>query len=73
MSSSHSGGDGRGPGAFEEPEEPEERDRGSAPLPPADAIRSEALLRGKSEVRILHREDVYRLILTRSGKLLLQK
>jgi hemin uptake protein HemP len=36
-------------------------------------LRSEDLLRGQIEVLITHGSDVYRLRLTRSGKLILQK
>lgn len=41
----------------------------SAPL----AIRSEELLQGRGEVRILHNGEQYRLTVTRSGKLILHK
>lgn len=37
------------------------------------AIRSEALLQGKREALILHAGEVYRLRLTKNGKLLLTK
>jgi hemin uptake protein HemP len=36
-------------------------------------IESEALLGGRSEIRIRHRGEVYRLTLTRAGKLILHK
>jgi hemin uptake protein HemP len=36
-------------------------------------IRSEDLLQGASEVRILHGNDVYRLRLTHNGRLILSK
>jgi hemin uptake protein HemP len=36
-------------------------------------ILSESLLRGRSEVQILHRGELYRLCLTRAGKLILHK
>jgi hemin uptake protein HemP len=36
-------------------------------------IRSEDLLRGASEVRIVHGNDVYRLRLTHNGRLILSK
>jgi hemin uptake protein HemP len=36
-------------------------------------ISSEALLAGQTEVRIRHRGELYRLTLTRSGKLILHK
>lgn len=34
---------------------------------------SESLLQGRSEVQILHRGELYRLCLTRAGKLILHK
>ena len=39
----------------------------------AQPIRSEDLLRGGREVHILHAGELYRLSLTRSGKLILHK
>ena len=36
-------------------------------------VRSEDLLQGTSEVRILHGKDVYRLRLTHNGRLILSK
>jgi hemin uptake protein HemP len=36
-------------------------------------VSSETLMQGASELRIVHRGDVYRLRVTRSGKLILQK
>ena len=36
-------------------------------------INSEALLGGRSEIRIRHRGEIYRLTLTRAGKLILHK
>lgn len=50
-------------------------------LPPADnaaaepqrILRSEELLQGHKEIVIRHGEECYRLRLTRSGKLILQK
>lgn len=44
--------------------------------PPAHAsppLRSEELLGGRREVQILHEGQIYRLLLTRNGKLILQK
>jgi hemin uptake protein HemP len=38
-----------------------------------DAIPSEVLLDGRTEVRIRHRGEIYRLSLTRAGKLILHK
>ena len=40
---------------------------------PVPAIDSETLFRGHREVLILHGDQTYRLRLTRSGKLILQK
>ena len=39
----------------------------------AGPIQSESLLRGRNEIQILHRGEVYRLCLTRAGKLILHK
>lgn len=39
----------------------------------AGPILSESLLRGRNEVQILHRGELYRLCLTRAGKLILHK
>jgi hemin uptake protein HemP len=36
-------------------------------------ILSELLLRGRNEIQILHRGELYRLCLTRAGKLILHK
>lgn len=36
-------------------------------------VTSEALLQGETEIQITHRGDVYRLRVTRSGKLILNK
>ncbi len=36
-------------------------------------IRSEALLQGEREVVILHNEEMYRLMVTKNDKLILQK
>ena len=44
--------------------------------PPAmriPSVQSEALLAGNREVRIIHGQEVYRLMLTRNNKLILQK
>lgn len=48
---------------------------GSETAPPVGLaeIDSELLLGGRSEVRIRHRGDIYRLTLTRAGKLILHK
>jgi hemin uptake protein HemP len=40
---------------------------------PIRTIRSEELLKGTREVLIQHADEVYRLRLTRNGKLILQK
>ena len=52
-----------------------------APPPPAEAARpfsavvwnSEEILKGTKEIQIVHRGEVYRLRLTRNGKLILSK
>jgi len=44
----------------------------AVPAPPLE-IASEALLGGRTEVRIRHRGEIYRLTLTRAGKLILHK
>ncbi len=43
-----------------------------AQAPPLE-ISSETLLGGRTEVRIRHRGEIYRLTLTRAGKLILHK
>jgi hemin uptake protein HemP len=45
----------------------------AAPLAPPLEISSEILLAGRSEIRIRHRGEIYRLTLTRAGKLILHK
>jgi hemin uptake protein HemP len=40
---------------------------------PPPVITSDALLAGRSEIHIRHRGEVYRLTLTRAGKLILHK
>jgi len=45
---------------------------GPAPAPPLE-ISSEALLGDRTEGRIRHRGEIYRLTLTRAGKLILHK
>jgi hemin uptake protein HemP len=47
--------------------------QGDAVETPPHVLRSEDLLRGRSEVWIEHRGDMYRLRLTASGKLYLTK
>ena len=61
--------------AEEQPQPPVERpdERKAEPGAPADTISSEELFRGTREVRIRHAGEVYRLRLTRSGKLILHK
>lgn len=44
----------------------------AVPVPPLE-IASEALLGGRTEVQIRHRGEIYRLTLTRAGKLILHK
>jgi hemin uptake protein HemP len=55
----------------------------AAPVPPLPVVasglkqprqvKSEALLQGDREVQIIHGEEIYRLSLTRQGKLILHK
>lgn len=45
----------------------------STPSPDSSPLRSEDLLAGRREVQILHSGEVYRLLVTRNGKLILQK
>jgi hemin uptake protein HemP len=40
---------------------------------PRKSVSSEELLQGQRELQILHGNDVYRLTLTRTGKLILHK
>ena len=49
---------------------PEEQPEPTIPL---RTLRSEDLLQGQPEVLIAHGNDIYRLRLTRNGKLILQK
>ncbi len=46
---------------------------GSAAESDGSPILSESLLRGRNAVQILHRGELYRLSLTRAGKLILHK
>jgi len=48
-------------------------DAGTPAATPPLEIDSEALLCGRTEVRIRHRGEIYRLTLTRAGKLILHK
>jgi hemin uptake protein HemP len=55
---------------------PQERWTLETPRPVGEGdgpILSESLLRGRSEVQILHRGELYRLCVTRAGKLILHK
>jgi len=49
-----------------------DRDR-REPTPNVPTIRSEDLLRGGRELGIVHDREIYRLILTRNNRLILQK
>lgn len=42
-------------------------------FPPVATVRSEELLRGGRQLRIVHGDQIYRLLLTRNNKLILQK
>ena len=48
-------------------------DAGALPPAPPLEISSETLLGGRTEMRIRHRGEIYRLTLTRAGKLILHK
>jgi hemin uptake protein HemP len=52
---------------------PEGHTSAQTPPPAPKQITSSELLAGQKEVWILHGQEVYRLRLTRSGKLILQK
>ncbi len=52
---------------------PARPDEGEPDSPPPRVVSSETLLGGDREVLIRHGADVYRLIRTRNGKLLLNK
>jgi len=52
--------------------EKEVRDEPPAAYSPSP-LRSEELLGGRREVQILHEGQIYRLLVTRNGKLILQK
>lgn len=56
-----------------EPDRPAHEPMPDAQPSPVPVARSEDLLQGGRELRILHHGTVYRLLLTRSGKLILQK
>ena len=55
------------------PEKDPAKPETSAELPSLRAIRSDEILQGHKEVRIVHEGEVYRLLVTRNGKLILQK
>ncbi len=57
------------------PVDPAGTQQPDGPAPPLDAriLRSEDLLGGRREVIIEHGSEIYRLRLTRNGKLILQK
>lgn len=44
-----------------------------APPAPRTAVRSDELFHGQREIVIVHREEEYRLRITRAGKLILTK
>ncbi|MBI4549808.1 MAG: hemin uptake protein HemP [Candidatus Omnitrophica bacterium] len=50
-----------------------EQGREGGPEGPKSVIRSEELFQGAREVMIIHNEDRYRLLITKSGKLILNK
>jgi len=54
-------------------EEPAAARKPSPGAEPPLEIASETLLAGRTEVRIRHRGEIYRLTLTRAGKLILHK
>ena len=57
-----------------DPQSPADPDHpASHPVDSPDEISSEQLLRGRQEILIRHGEELYRLRLTRNGKLILQK
>jgi len=51
----------------------EENPPPAAQRPGASPIDSEQLLQGQREVQIRHQGEIYRLLVTRNGKLILQK
>ena len=55
------------------PDRSADRSGASRPASDDDAIPSEVLLDGRTEIRIRHRGEIYRLSLTRAGKLILHK
>lgn len=57
-----------------EPKDEPDRKRGTGDVPaPVPAVCSEELLRGGRQLEIVHGNEVYRLVLTRNNKLILQK
>jgi len=61
--------------SFSEANNPDETSPEPSPpdFPPVETVRSEELLRGGRQLRIVHGDEVYRLLLTRNNKLILQK
>jgi hemin uptake protein HemP len=57
------------------PTEPDARLVPAETVPPFSAVvwNSEEILKGTKEIQIVHRGEVYRLRLTRNGKLILSK
>jgi hemin uptake protein HemP len=55
------------------PTPPDNEPRPKRDPDPLRTIPSEELLKGSREVHILHEGEIYRLLLTRNGKLILQK
>jgi hemin uptake protein HemP len=49
------------------------KEEGLQQSPPVQVVSSKELLQGQRELQILHGSDMYRLTLTRSGKLILHK
>jgi hemin uptake protein HemP len=54
-------------------EEPQQQKNDEEPAPQSPIIRTQELLRGHRELRIVHGDEIYRLLLTRNNKLILQK
>lgn len=57
----------------ESKDEPDCKRAATETSPPVPTARSDELLRGARQLRILHGGEVYRLVLTRNNKLILQK
>ena len=57
-----------------EPKDEPDRKRGTSDAPaPVPTVCSEELLQGGRQLEIVHGSEVYRLVLTRNNKLILQK